>query len=160
MQCQPGQRGDPRPRGTDVNKVDVNQVDCTIGKNCAHAEKGESFSFPISPCLAWLAVAHSKCLQENAFTVDAWNKTVSSLATAIGSVAICRVCPCSRPSSSHHADLGSRSIPRALGEDMVFGMVLEGRQLEYVNPLGPAFLNRLQAGDVIIAVDGEMLPHT
>jgi len=40
---------------------------------------------------------------------------------------------------------------------MVFGMVLEGRQLEYVNPLGPAFLSRLQAGDVIIAVDGEML---
>lgn len=48
-------------------------------------------------------------------------------------------------------------ISRSLSgpEEVIFGMVVVDTLIEGVNPLGPADLNTLQEGDVIIAVDGK-----
>ena len=44
---------------------------------------------------------------------------------------------------------------RVFREEVIFGMVVVDTTIEGVNPLGPADLNTLQEGDVIVAVDGK-----
>lgn len=42
-----------------------------------------------------------------------------------------------------------------LREGTMYGMVLEGTTIQYINPLGPAYLHDLRQGDNIVAVNGE-----
>ena len=41
-----------------------------------------------------------------------------------------------------------------LREDTMYGMVLDGTFIQYVNPLGPASLKDLREGDLILAING------